>query len=156
MTEAKAGHHRLGRGKGGLVATAHDGELPVLRPGLPARDRGIHKRYALLLDGGVQLPRQLGRGGGVVNQNTARLHARQSTIRPQHHAAHVVIVADAHEDDIGPWGCFARRAGMVRTACCRKGLHPGLRVGGRAVEHRDRVPGQRQMPRHGLAHYAQS
>ena len=43
-----------------------------------------------------------------------------------------------------------------RTACCRKGLHPGLCFGSRAVEHRDRVPGQRQMPRHGPAHYAQS
>src|SRR3546814_1208185 len=67
----------------------------VLGAGLAAGDGGVDEGDAPLLAGGGQLARQLGRGGGVVDENAARGHAGEGPLLAQHHAAQVVVVADA-------------------------------------------------------------
>src|SRR3546814_2045920 len=67
----------------------------VLGAGLAAGDGGVDEGDAPLLAGGGQLARHLGRGGGVVDENAARGHAGEGPLLAQHHAAQVVVVADA-------------------------------------------------------------
>jgi hypothetical protein len=50
---------------------------------------------------GVQLARHLGRGRGVVDEDGARRHAGQGTVRAQHDGPQVVVVADAGEHELG-------------------------------------------------------
>ena len=66
--------------------------------------------------------------------------------------AHVVVVADAHEDDVG---ALAASAGVSREAAAML-LGPGLRLGGGAVIDRDLVAVLGEMPRHRIAHDAQT
>ena len=66
--------------------------------------------------------------------------------------AHVIVVADAHEDDVGALG---RRGGVGRLAPPWS-FDPGRGLGGGPVIDRDLMPGLGEMPRHRIAHHAQS
>ena len=88
----------------------------------------------------------------MVDEDRARRHAGERAVRAQHHAAQVVVVADAGEHDLGACDGFTRRGGMAAA----KFRCPGLRLGGRAVIDGDVVAGARQMAGHGQAHDAQA
>jgi hypothetical protein len=87
--------------EGGWVAATHHGQGAVLRAGLTARNGGVDEGHTLCFRRGVQFPRHVGRGGGVVDHGGAGAHARQHAIGAQHDRTQIVVVADAHEHDLG-------------------------------------------------------
>jgi osmotically-inducible protein OsmY len=122
---ARKGHgHRLhGRIERRRVAAAHHGELAVLRAGLAAGHRRVDKLQAQRRGPRVQLARHIGRGGGVVHEDGARLHAGKGAVGAQHHRAQVVVVADAAEHDVGA-GCASRgvACGASAAVFCAPGF----------------------------------
>ena len=57
----------------------------------------------------VELARDFGRGGGVVDEDRARCHAREGAVGPDGHRAQVVVIADAGEDDLLAHAAASRR-----------------------------------------------
>jgi hypothetical protein len=100
--------HRLDALEHRRVAAAHDGERAVLRAGLAARDGRVDEVQAERLRRLRQFARHVGRGGGVVDEGGALLHAGEGAVVAQHHGAQVVVVADAAEHDVGAGRGFAR------------------------------------------------
>jgi hypothetical protein len=93
---AEAMATRLGRwSKAAGVAAAHHGEQAVLGARLAARHRRVDEVQARALGRGVQLARDVGRGGGVVDEDGAGLHAGEGAVGAQRDAAQVIVVADA-------------------------------------------------------------
>ena len=135
-----------------LFGAAHDRELAIFGTGLPPGNRSIHEMHPLRAGKGIQFSRHLGRGGGVIHQRTSGPHARQGSIVAQHHAAQVIVVADAAKHQIGVGRCFTRGRGRYTAALA----HPLRRFGRRAVVHRDLVPCAHQVGSHRVAHDAQA
>ena len=73
--------HRLGARVGRRVAAAHHREHAVLGAGLAAGHRRIDEIEAALLRLGVKLARDLGRGGGVIDEHRALCHAGEGAVR---------------------------------------------------------------------------
>ena len=57
----------------------------------------------------VQFARDVGRGGGVVDEDRAALHAGEGAVGPERDRAQIVVVADAGEDEIAALGGGAGR-----------------------------------------------
>ena len=88
----------------------------------------------------------------MVDQDRPAGHAGKSAVVTVDHAAQLVVVADAGEDDFGAFGRLGRR---------RRGLTlvlggPGLGLGGGAVADPDLVAARGQMPGHGETHVAEA
>src|SRR5262249_34621570 len=124
------------------------------RPGrLPARHRRVDEIEAALLGLAVELARDLGRRGGVVDEHRALAHAGIGTLRPHRDLAHVVVVADAHHDEVLPGGGLLRGGGGAPAIL----LRPLLGLGGGAVVDGELVPALvLEMSGHGIAHDAQA
>ena len=76
------GHHRLGQLVERLVvAAAHDRELTVLGTGLAARHGRVDEADSEFGCGLGQLLGNLGRRGGVIDENRSRLGTRQARRR---------------------------------------------------------------------------
>ena len=91
--------------------------------------------------------------GGVVDQDRALLQARERPVVPVGDRAHVVVVADAHHDEIGALRGFLRGGGGLAAVL----LHPlrGLRRA--AVVDRHVVAAFfQQVARHRVAHDARA
>ena len=73
---------RLGAVRRSLrLAAAHHGQHAVFGAGLAAGDRRVDEAEALRLGGVVQFAGDIGAGGGVVDQDCARLHAGEARHR---------------------------------------------------------------------------
>ena len=133
----------------GFVAAAHDGQLPVLRTGLTARDRGVDEGRSLLRCAGMKIARQAGAGRGVINDDHALLNCRLKRVidRP-----HVRIITEAKKHILRPGNRLCRRrcrgSGMIGG--------PGVGLRGGAVPDRHIMPGGLQVPRHWVAHHAKT
>src|SRR5262249_40950764 len=104
---------------------------------------------AAFLRRGGKFARDLRRGGGVVDEDRALLHAGKGAVRAQGHLAQVVVVADAAHHELLALRGFARG----RRARPAVFLHPGLRLRGGAVVDRDLVPTLvLEMPGHRITH----
>ena len=145
-------HHRLGGAEDRLLAADHDGEAAIDGAGLAARHRRVEKAQPIPCRLALQLARELGRGGGVIDQNGARLHAGEGAARAGRDRARVVVIADAHEDDRGLRGGLGGRRAVLAAML----LGPGLGLRRRAVKDGDVVAGLGEMPRHRITHHAQS
>jgi hypothetical protein len=89
----------------------------------------------------------------VLSTSTASAgHAGKGAIGAQHHAAQVIIVADAGEHDLRAGSRLARRGGTLAAVL----LDPLLGFLRGAIEHRDLMAGARQVARHRIAHHAQA
>ncbi len=113
---------------------------PFCAPAWPPETGASTNCKPCVLGGGVQFARHLGRGRGVVNKDAPGLHARERRHQPPApRGAGRRRCRRSKKTISAPCGCFARRAGMVRTACCAQILaHHASCFGGRAVVHRDR------------------
>ena len=138
------------------VTTAHDGERAVLRAALATRHRRVNEMQPQRLSRGVQLARHRGRGRGVVHQHRARLHAGQRAVGAQHHAAQVVVIANAAKHNVCTGCSLARRGRLARRGGGSEFGTPSRRLGRAAVVDSDLVAGQRQMAGHGMTHHAQT
>jgi hypothetical protein len=99
----------------------------------------------------MKLARHVGRRRRVVDEHRALLHAVERPALADCHLAHVGVIADAGEDEIGVPGGVGRR----RRALAAELVRPGLRLVGAAVEHGDVVPAALgQMAGHRIAHHA--
>ena len=144
--------HGLGLVIGVLIAAAHHGQRAVLRAGLPAGHRRIDEGHALRLRLGVQFARNGRRGGRVVDEDRALLHARERAVWSEHDGAQIVVVADAGENEIAIRHRLARR----RRGCAAVFRNPVPRLRRRAVIDRQVVTALGlQMARHRKAHDAQ-
>ncbi len=76
----------------------------------------------------VKLARDLGRGRRVIDEDGAFGHAGEGAIRAHGHGTHVIVIADASEDDLAILRGLARR----RRARASVFLHPGVGLGGRS------------------------
>src|SRR5215213_3603876 len=101
------------------VSAAHDGQHAVLRSRLAAGDRSIDEADALRSGDLVELPRDLRRRGGVIDENRARFHGREGAVRSQRYLPQVVVVADACEHDLLSLGSPARRRGRATAVLGR-------------------------------------
>ena len=77
----------------------------------------------------IEFARHIGRGGGVVDEDRAGLHAGEGAVRAQHHAAQVVVVADTAEHDLRACRGFARRGGGLAAEFGGPGLRLWLPCG---------------------------
>ena len=145
--------HLLGTGIGLSVASAHDGEHAVLRPGLSARDGGVDEAEAALFRLAIKFAGDLGRGGGVVDEHGALLHAVKGAVRPECHLAQIVVVAHAAHDEV-----LALGSGLGRCCAAPAVLsNPLLRLSRGAVIHGDVMAAFiLEMPGHGIAHDAET
>ncbi len=138
---------RLGQSPG--VAARHDAELAVLGARLAARHRGVDEAPPLPFGQRRHLARHLRRRRRVINDHSAFSQMRQPL---GHDGAHVVVIADAQDEQID----VVRRLGhRLREAAARR-LGPGLRLGYGAVEADDIMAGLHQVTRHRGAHDAQA
>ncbi len=100
----------------------------------------------------MKLSRDVGRGGGVVDENGAGAHAGEGAFGPENDGAQIVVVADAGEDEFAALGRLAR----ARRACPAVLGDPLLRFRRRAVVDDDPVAMGLQVARHRIAHDSQS
>ena len=138
--------------KMGLRPAAHDDELAVLGPRLTAGDRRVDPADAGFARHIGQLPRNKRGNGGVIDEDGPLGHARQRPILAQHDRPQIVVIADTGHDEFRALGRLARRRGMGATMLGR----PFLRLCGRPVVDRDLVAGRLEVPRHRVAHHAQT
>ena len=145
--------HGLGSVEDGLLAAAHDAELPIHRACLAAGHRCIDEADALVFRLLMDFTRHRRRRGRVVDEDRAFLHAGENPVVAIDHRAHIVVVADAHHDEVAVLGCLARRRRVLAAVFFRPLL--GLRRG--AVVHRDIVAAfLEQVAGHRVAHDAQA
>ena len=90
----------------------HDRQHAVLGARLAARDRRVEEAEALVLGGGVELAGDLGRGGGVIDEDGALAMPWKAPSGPERDLAQIVVVADAGEHDLLALGGLARRRGQ--------------------------------------------
>ncbi len=117
-------HDRLGAGEILLVAAAHDGEHAVLGAGLAARDGRVDEADALFPADAMQLARNLGGGGGVVDEDGALPHAGEGAGVAQHDRAQIVVIADAGHDELGALGRLGRGRGVGAAVLLGPRLRP--------------------------------
>jgi 3-hydroxyisobutyrate dehydrogenase len=129
------------------------GEARKTGASLTAGHRRVDEGEPALLGLGVELARNLGRGGGVVDEDRALAHAGEGAVGPERHFAQVVVVADAAHDEVLAVRGFLRRLGGLAA----KLGGPFLGLGGGAVIDRHLVAAfVLEMPGHGVAHDAQA
>ena len=144
---------RLGAGVGFLAAAAHHRQNTVFRAGLPAGYRGIDEPEAALGRLRIELARDFGRSGSVIDEGRAFLHAGEGAVGAKRDRTQVVVVADAGHDKILAFGGGLRR----RRGASAEFFGPRLRLGRRSVEHRHLVaPFFDEMPCHGETHNAET
>ena len=100
--------NRLGAVIGALVAAAHDTQLAVLGPCLPAGDRRVNKADLLGICHGVQLAGDFGGYGGVIHEDRACRQACERPVIAQTDRAQVVVIADAGHYEISALRGLAR------------------------------------------------
>ena len=144
--------HRFGAVEGGLLAADHHRQLALLGAGLSAGDRRIEEIDAGLFGLLGDLAGELGRGRRMVDQHRALVHAREHARRSIEDAAHILVVAHADEDEIRA----PRRLGGRGPALALVLGDPGLGPCRRAIEDRHLMALGPEMPRHGIAHHAQT
>ena len=91
------GDHFLGASIRFGIAAAHHGEHAVLRAGFAARHRRVDEIEAAFLCLRVEFARDLGRRRGVIDEHRALPYLGERSARDR---AHIVVVADAHHDDV--------------------------------------------------------
>ena len=96
--------HRLRSIEGCCVATAHHGQHAVLSARLAARNRCVDELQAERGASRIELTRDTGRGGRVVNQHGTRLHAGKGAVGAKRHAAQIFVVADTTKNKLGVLG----------------------------------------------------
>jgi len=130
----------------------HHRQCAVLRAGLAAGHRGVEKSQATLARGGVELARDLGRSGGVVDERGALAHALERALLAEGDGAQIVVVADTGKHHLGAH----RRAGRGIGAAAGKVRQPllGARTG--PVVHGDVVAAASQVRGHVIAHHSQA
>ena len=90
--------------------------LPFSAPAWPPDTGASRKPTPLRRRRGVDLARDLGRRGRVIDEHRARAHRRERAVGAERDRAHVVVVADAHQHELG----VRRRGGRRRRAPCRR------------------------------------
>ena len=145
--------HLFGLGERRLVAAAHHGEHAILGAGLAARHRRVDEIEAAFFGFGVQLARDRGRGGGVIDDDRALAGAGVDAVLAEHDFAQVIVVADAGHDEV-----LAGRGGLRRRRALAAILgDPFVGLGAGAVVDRDVVAALVfQMSGHRVAHHAQA
>jgi hypothetical protein len=93
----------------------------------------------------MNLARHLGGGRRVIDQCRTGAHRVERAVGAKDDRAHVVVIADAHQYDLG---VLRRRRGCGRALALVLG-EPARDFRGRTVVDGDPVPGFRQMPGHG-------
>ncbi|SOZ17921.1 hypothetical protein CBM2609_B110224 [Cupriavidus taiwanensis] len=101
---------------------------------------------------GVELARDVGAGGGVVDEDAAAGRAEEGAVAPGQHRAQVVVVADAGADHLR----IAHRLRGGGGGLAAEALDPGLRLGRGAVIDRDLVAFGGEVAGHMKTHHAQS
>jgi len=125
---------------------------PFSAPDWPPETRGVDEAEAAACRLGVKLARDVRRGRGVIDEDRAGAHAGECTVRSEHHASEIVVVADAGAHHVAARSRFTRR--RHRLAAVLGDPLPGL--GGRAVVDFHLVAGTGQMPGHRVAHHPQA
>src|SRR5260370_27810950 len=97
----------------------------------------------------MKLARNLRRGCGVVREDGALLHAGEGALWRGRDLAHVMVVAPAHENDVGALGRGPRR--LLEAAAILAG--PGPRLRSSTVIDRDLVAVLLEMTGHRIAHH---
>ena len=101
----------------------------------------------------MDFPGDDGRGGRVVDQDRALLHAGEHAVVAVDHRAHVVVVADAHQDEIAALRRLFRGGGGLAAVF----LDPLGGLGRAAVVDRHVMAALfQQVARHRVAHDAQA
>src|SRR5262249_4171147 len=91
--------YRLGAGIGVRIATAHDGQRAVLGAGLAAGHRRVNELETALPGGRIELARDIGRRGRVIDERRALLHPGKRAIRAERDRTQIVVIADtAHHE----------------------------------------------------------
>ncbi len=138
------------RSKASCLAARHEGQRRGLRARHAAGDRRIERGEARLCRGGMELPCSVHLDGGAVDEERARLGARQdaavAAIGFQH-----VLARRQHGDDDVLVGHGLRRARHDSDA----GLGGGIARLVDEVEPADRVARFHQIGRHGQAHVSE-
>ena len=75
--------------------------LPFSAPAWPPDTGASRKPMPRCLRRSVKLAGNVRRGGGVIDEDRALLHARECAVRPNRHLAQIIVVADAGEDEVG-------------------------------------------------------
>ena len=145
--------HRLGPGEGIRVAPDHHRQHAVLRASLSARHRRVEEGRALGLGRAIELARDVGRSGGVVDEHRAGLQRREGAVLAGGHRAQIVVVADACEHEIGVLGRLGRGWRGAAAISGRRflGLGSGAVIDGEVVS----ALGP-DVPRHRKAHHAKA
>ena len=102
---------------------------PLIAPRLPPETGASTKRDARARRRRGELARDRRRGGGVVDEDRAALHAGEGAVVAERDRAQVVVVADAGEHDLGALG----RRGAAWPRSCRRIPRPMPGLGGGAV-----------------------
>ena len=113
---------------------------PFSRACLAARNRRVDEAEAEFCGFRVQLARYVGGGGRVIDEDRARLHAREGAARSQRDRAQIIVVSDAGENEITPRSRFTRG----RSARPAMPVDPAGRLGRSSVVDDDAVAGGRR------------
>ena len=106
-----------------------------------------------LLRRGVEFARDVGRRGGVVDEDLALADAFEGAVLAQRNGAHVIVVADAHHHEVLAFRGFAWRLGGAAAVFG----NPLFGLGEGAVVDGDVVPAfLLEMPGHRVAHHAET
>ena len=130
------------------LSAHHDREHTVDRARFAAGYRRVHEAEAALRRVCRQLLRDAGRRGSVIDENGAGAHPLEGTAGADRHRAHVVVVADAGEDDLVADGRFGGGGGGFSGKFA--GPPRGFRR--RPVVDGHVMAGFRQMSGHVVAH----
>ena len=141
----------IAMGMHNTVACAED-EPRFAGAEIAAGDRGINEVLALSAGQSGEFACHIGRCGGVVDQNGPFFHAGQRAVCAQYDGTQVIVIAHAHEHQIGVAGRLAWREGAAMSEL----LDPVLRFAAIAVVNRDLVSGQGQMAGHRETHHPQA
>ena len=133
-----------------VVSTHHDGERAILRFRHAARHRRIHEHDAAPGERGAELPGAGGVGRAHVDDQRLRRERPRNAAFAEQRVAHDLAGRQHGHHDVG--GAGKRCAVRSRGAPGLRREPPGPRRIG--VEHRERVAGSRDPPRHRPAHVA--
>ena len=102
---------------------------PLTAPACPPETGAVEEVEALGLGRRVELARDVGRGGGVVDEDGALALGLEGAALGRRHRAQIVVVADAAEHEVGVLRRFGRRRGGLAAEL----LGPRLGLGAVAV-----------------------
>src|SRR5579862_3309213 len=100
----------------------------------------------------MQFARDARRSRGVIDEDRALLHARESAVRSQRHGAHVFVIAYAGEDEVASLSRLAGRRG-ARASVLRG---PAFGLGRRTIVDGRPMTFGLEMPGHRITHHAES